>query len=68
MPLSEKFDEALVYAHQLHRDQARKGGELPDISHLLALSSFVLERRSTSRRKRRRRPTESLSRPTHRSM
>lgn len=43
MPLSEKFDEALVYAHELHREQARKGGELPYISHLLAVSSLVLE-------------------------
>ncbi|QFG69236.1 HD domain-containing protein [Ornithinimicrobium pratense] len=43
MPLSEKFDEALVYAHELHRDQSRKGGERPYISHLLAVSSLVLE-------------------------
>lgn len=43
MPLSEKFDEALAYAHDLHRDQTRKGGEIPYVSHLLAVSSLVLE-------------------------
>lgn len=43
MSLTEKFDEALVYAHELHREQPRKGGQLPYISHLLAVSSLVLE-------------------------
>jgi (p)ppGpp synthase/HD superfamily hydrolase len=42
MPLSENFDNALVYASQLHRDQIRKGSEVPYIAHLLSVSSRVL--------------------------
>jgi (p)ppGpp synthase/HD superfamily hydrolase len=42
MPLSEKFDDALAYASQLHRDQVRKGSEVPYVAHLLRVSSRVL--------------------------
>lgn len=42
MPTS-KFDEALLLASQLHADQYRKGTEIPYISHLMAVSSLVLE-------------------------
>jgi len=40
---SERFENALIYAHQLHKDQVRKGTEIPYISHLLAVSSLVIE-------------------------
>jgi (p)ppGpp synthase/HD superfamily hydrolase len=42
MPLSEAFDNALVYAARLHRDQIRKGSGVPYISHLMSVSSRVL--------------------------
>ncbi len=41
--LSNRYDDALVYAHALHREQVRKGGDVPYVSHLLAVSSLVLE-------------------------
>jgi (p)ppGpp synthase/HD superfamily hydrolase len=42
MPLSEKYDQALVYVAELHRYQVRKGSGLPYIAHLLSVSSRVL--------------------------
>jgi (p)ppGpp synthase/HD superfamily hydrolase len=42
MPLSKLYDEALVYASELHRDQVRKGSGIPYIAHLLSVSSRVL--------------------------
>jgi (p)ppGpp synthase/HD superfamily hydrolase len=42
MPLSEAYDRALVYSANLHRDQVRKGGNIPYIAHLLSVSSRVL--------------------------
>lgn len=42
-PLTAKFDEALKLASGLHREQARKGTQIPYISHLLAVSALVLE-------------------------
>ena len=42
-PLSARFGEALVLAAALHRDQRRKGGDIPYVSHLLAVCSTVLE-------------------------
>jgi (p)ppGpp synthase/HD superfamily hydrolase len=42
MPLSKLYDEALVYASDLHRNQARKGSGTPYIAHLLSVSSRVL--------------------------
>jgi (p)ppGpp synthase/HD superfamily hydrolase len=41
--LSLRFEEALVYAAQLHANQVRKGTEVPYIAHLLAVASIVLE-------------------------
>ncbi len=41
--LTERFEEALVYATQLHDGQVRKGTQIPYISHLLAVASLVLE-------------------------
>ena len=41
--LGNRFDRALEYAHSLHRSQKRKGGDIPYISHLLAVSALVIE-------------------------
>ena len=43
--LTHRFEEALVYAHRLHREQTRKGGggHIPYISHLLSVAALVLE-------------------------
>lgn len=41
--LGERFNDALVYAATLHREQKRKGTEIPYVSHLLATASIVLE-------------------------
>ncbi|MEN9208438.1 MAG: HD domain-containing protein [Gloeomargarita sp. GMQP_bins_120] len=43
MMLSERFAQALAYAHQLHQSQVRKGTAIPYLSHLLAVSALVLE-------------------------
>ena len=42
-PLTERFDEALALASDLHRRQRRKGGDIPYVSHLLAVSALALE-------------------------
>ena len=41
--LTERFDRALIFARQLHKDQFRKGTEIPYITHLLSVSALVLE-------------------------
>lgn len=41
--LTERFQEALIYAFQLHADQKRKQSEVPYIAHLLGVTSLVLE-------------------------
>lgn len=41
--LSDRFDEALAYASRLHRDQRRKGTDIPYISHLMSVAALVLE-------------------------
>jgi len=43
MKLSELFDQALAYAHQLHRDQCRKATPIPYIGHLLSVAGLVLD-------------------------
>ena len=43
MPYTEKFEDALVYAARLHRDQARKGTGVPYVTHLLAVAAIVGE-------------------------
>jgi GTP pyrophosphokinase len=53
--LSERYDQALVYARQLHQQQIRKGTDnaahnyygLPYFSHVMAVSSLVLEYQGT---------------------
>lgn len=42
-PLGPRFDEALVYAADVHRDQLRKGTKTPYIAHLLAVCALVIE-------------------------
>ena len=42
-PLSARFDEALKYAHDVHREQVRKGNQSPYISHLMGVASIVLD-------------------------
>jgi (p)ppGpp synthase/HD superfamily hydrolase len=48
-PLSAKFSEALGFAFELHQRQTRKGdnNNTPYLSHLLAVTSLVLENRGT---------------------
>ncbi len=41
--LSIRFEQALVYAAQLHAKQVRKSGNIPYISHLLSVTALVLE-------------------------
>jgi (p)ppGpp synthase/HD superfamily hydrolase len=41
--LSDRFSEALVYAARLHREQKRKGTEIPYLSHLMSVASLALE-------------------------
>ena len=43
MKLTEKFNKALSYAEKLHREQKRKGTNIPYISHLMIVSAIVLE-------------------------
>lgn len=42
-PLGTRFDEALVLASTLHRDQSRKASGVPYVAHLLAVAALVLE-------------------------
>lgn len=43
MAYSERFDEALAFAARIHRDQVRKGSNVPYVTHLLAVASIVGE-------------------------
>ena len=43
MILSQRFEDALVYAARLHAKQIRKGTTIPYVSHLLSVASIVLE-------------------------
>jgi len=43
MNLSERFEEALVWATRLHRSQRRKGSPVPYVAHLLGVTSIVLQ-------------------------
>jgi len=43
MELTSRFDEALQYASALHRQQKRKGTQIPYLGHLLAVASLVIE-------------------------
>jgi (p)ppGpp synthase/HD superfamily hydrolase len=41
--LSTRFDDALIYAAQIHASQRRKGSKIPYIAHLLSVTALVLE-------------------------
>ncbi len=41
--LTTRFEDALVYAARLHADQTRKQTHIPYISHLLGVTSLVIE-------------------------
>jgi (p)ppGpp synthase/HD superfamily hydrolase len=41
--LGERFDDAVVYATDVHRAQRRKASGVPYVSHLLGVCSLVLE-------------------------
>lgn len=41
--LTKRFEEALVYATQLHAKQKRKGTDIPYVAHLLTVAALVLE-------------------------
>ncbi len=41
--LTERFDDALVFASRLHRAQTRKGKTVPYVGHLMATAALVLE-------------------------
>ena len=43
MALTARFEEALIYATQLHASQSRKGSATPYVAHLLAVTALVLE-------------------------
>jgi (p)ppGpp synthase/HD superfamily hydrolase len=43
MKLSSRFDQALLYAAGIHREQMRKGTEIPYLAHLLGAASIALE-------------------------
>ncbi|MBN1844435.1 MAG: HD domain-containing protein [Sedimentisphaerales bacterium] len=43
MMLSERFDQALQFASDLHRRQTRKGKPTPYLAHLLGTAAIVLE-------------------------
>src|ERR1043166_5180918 len=43
MKLSQKFEEALVYANRMHCDQTRKKTGVPYIGHILGVAAITLE-------------------------
>ena len=43
MELTDRFSRALTYALDIHRQQKRKGSDVPYYSHLMAVTALVLE-------------------------
>jgi (p)ppGpp synthase/HD superfamily hydrolase len=43
MALSNRYHQALSYAYELHKDQYRKDGKTPYLSHLIAVSALALQ-------------------------
>jgi (p)ppGpp synthase/HD superfamily hydrolase len=41
--LMQKFDDAMAYAAEKHRNQRRKGGNIPYLGHLLSVAGYVIE-------------------------
>jgi (p)ppGpp synthase/HD superfamily hydrolase len=46
-PLTERFDEALLFAARHHREQLRKGSRVPYMTHLMSVSALVMEHGGT---------------------
>ena len=40
--LTNRFEQALVYAFRLHASQLRKSSQIPYMAHLLGVTSLVL--------------------------
>ena len=45
--LTDRFDHALAYASRIHRDQRRKGADIPYVSHLLGVAAIAIENGGT---------------------
>lgn len=43
MPLTDRYDRALVYCRHVHAKQVRKGTTIPYMAHLMSVSALVLE-------------------------
>ena len=43
MPYSKRLEEAFAFAHDLHRDQTRKGSDIPYVTHLMGVAALVGE-------------------------
>ena len=43
MPLTERFEQALVFTAQLHKQQRRRGSGVPYLAHLLSVAGLVIE-------------------------
>ena len=41
--LTARFDDAVRYAHEVHREQTRKGTGAPYVGHLMGVTSIVLD-------------------------
>jgi len=41
--LTRRFDDAFVYAHEVHGTQMRKGNGVPYIGHLMGVASIVID-------------------------
>jgi GTP pyrophosphokinase len=42
-PLGPPFSEAFTFAVSIHRDQYRKGGQVPYVAHVMGVASLALE-------------------------
>jgi GTP pyrophosphokinase len=40
---SPRFESAMAYAHQVHKDQRRKGTGIPYIAHILGVTAIAME-------------------------
>ncbi len=49
--LTERYEEAVIYEHALHRAQTRKGTVIPYIAHLITVSALVIENGGTRTRR-----------------
>lgn len=47
MGLSQQFKKAMEVAFRIHREQTRKGTEIPYMSHVMAVSSLAMENGAT---------------------